>query len=299
MQFRRGLRPHQAIAACVLALGLGVAPLQHASAQDTPASIAFAGASARPVTYPSQMKVRLLRVLEGEWIEGGKYMIAANGTVSNAAAPTQSVPDAFGRIQAYWIGFTSMTNYVDFNRRLRANNISSGTDAKAYCAGHYQGRDSAAHIWGCIPWSAAFVSWVFDTTGILQSEFPRGTAHREYVDALLSIYQDRGGQALFVPRNNGTYRPNPGDLICADRTQSAAARLKNFEDRIAETQTGEPPNRPMHCDIVSDVAASEVGAIGGNVRDRVAKTIYTKSENNYLKGNERDIFVIFENRIGR
>ena len=298
MQFGQSSRLHWATTSCLLLWSLGAASLQHASAQDTPASITFPAAVAGPVHYPPQMRTRLLRILEGEWIEGGSYTIAANGTGHPAAAPEQGAPAAFGRIQAYWSGIPSMASYIEFNRRLLAYNRFGGIDAKAYCAGYYQGRDSAAHIWGCIPWSAAFVSWVFDTTGVLQSEFPRSASHREYVDALLSIYQDRGEYALFIPRNNGSYSLKPGDLICSDRTPSATARLRNFEDRIAETQTGTPPGRPMHCDIVSDVGPTKVGAIGGNVRDRVAKTTYSIDRSNHLTGNDRDVFVIFENRIG-
>lgn len=55
----------------------------------------------------------------------------------------------------------------------------------------------------------------------------------------------------------------------------------------------------MHCDIVSGVGPNEVKAIGGNVRDRVAKATYTIDASNQLKGYDRDAFVIFENRIGQ
>ncbi len=271
---------------------------QSAMAQDHAAPAGYDSASARPVLYPLQMRTRLIRILEAEWVEGGKFTIAADGTAHPSAAPEQGAPAAFGRIQAYWSLFSSKENYVDFNRRLLADRKFGGADAKTYCAGHYQGKDSDAHIWGCMPWSAAFISWVFQTTGVLQREFPRGAAHREYVDALLSIHQDRGRNSLFIPKNNGTYKPIAGDLICADRTPSAAERLKTFEARIKEVQSGQPPYRPMHCDIVSDIKDSEVGAIGGNVRDRVAKTIYTLDQNNRLTGDKRDFFVLFQNRIG-
>ena len=301
MHFGRNSWMHRAIVASAIGWGFDVASLQQACAQhapEAPASIAYAGDSVRLVHYPSEMRRRLARILKGEWEEGGMFTIAADGRVGNAGTPPQEAPDAFGRIQAYWSIFNSMANYVDFNRRLRADGMVRGTDAKAYCAGYNQGNDSDAHIWGCIPWSAAFVSWVFQTTGVLQREFPRGTAHREYVDALLTIFLNRRDSALFIPQNNGTYEPIAGDLICSDRSRSVLERLRSFEARIAETQMGKGSDRPMHCDIVSDVADSEVRAIGGNVSDRVAKTAYLVDGSGRLKGHESDVFVIFQNRTG-
>ena len=96
------------------------------------------------------------------------------------------------------------------------------------------------------------------------------------MDALLKKYKDDGEKSLFIPKNNGTYRPNIGDLICQDRAK-AATKLHKFEDRTLGV------HRAMHCDIVSNVNETEVAAIGGNVGDGVTKTIYSIDRNNVLK----------------
>lgn len=290
-------RTHHIAVAAAIAYCLGSALLPNVRAQvlAEPQAI-VAVAAAHPVTYPSLMMTRLLRILKGEWEEGGNFIIRADGTTENDAAPSQGAPPAFGRIQSYWNIFETRRDYVNFNRALLAQGKLSGSDAKTYC-GKFFGADSDPHIWGCDPWSAAFVSWVFQTTGVLQSEFPRAEAHRDYIDALLKIHLNEGSKALFKPKNNGSYKPALGDLICSDRTKNPSDRLRKFEDRIVEL--GKKIDRPMHCDIVSGVGPNEVKAIGGNVRDRVAKATYTIDASNQLKGYDRDAFVIFENRIGQ
>lgn len=116
-----------------------------------------------------------------------------------------------------------------------------------------------------VAWSAAFISWLACGAGVPAGEFIRHEAHYAYLDGILT----GGAGGWFRAAEVLAEAPLPGDLVCLDRS-SATARLSSLAERSAEI--GQP--RPMHCDLVVAVAPGLVQAIGGNVEDTVALSLY-------------------------
>ena len=261
-----------------------------------------------PVAYPYSTRARMMRVLETEWREWGSTVFDQRLAPLPATARgslNEYDRNAFSKVLAYWAVLPDKAGYIDLNRQMantRAFGPGTGvpmTDAERYCAGGYGGDDSDPWIWGCQPWSAAFISYVMLNAGISEAEFPRHAAHREYIDALIRIAERYPNQAAFIPREIGNYTPQAGDLICADR--SHGSRINTFTERREELRQGDAPNRPMHCDIVieSGIRRGEILAVGGNVGQTVAASRFSLDASNHLQRTGRNFFVVFENRIGR
>ena len=114
------------------------------------------------------------------------------------------------------------------------------------------------------PWSAAFISWVVQTAGVPESQFPTAAAHWVYLTRIISesAYPGR----FFVPRRVADYSPNPGDLICATRGPSGLEGVDEYAS-LAALQGAN-----IHCDLVVDKAGQTLEVIGGNVRNSVSKS---------------------------
>lgn len=241
-----------------------------------------------PPAYPAEARARLLRLLEGEWREWGGRVLDAR------AAPIRGAPDgpvaeqdpaAFTKVLAYW-------SAVDWAAEIARNKRAFVQGEATACTASELSAGGRSTMWGCQPWSAAFISFVLRATGIDAAEFPPAAAHWQYVDALI-LQSDRwGGRATFVAWEPGEYAPAPGDIVCADRSRRPIASLAA---RRAELGTG----RPMHCDIVAEALPGEVVAIGGNVAQAVTAVRFATDDAGRLRRNGTAWFAVFENRMGR
>lgn len=182
-------------------------------------------------------------------------------------------------------------------RSALADQVAGGT-ADVRFPGTRPGRDCLELPLHRRPWSATFISFVMLNTGLGEAEFPRRSAHREYVDGLLRIAEQHPGRATFISREVAEYTPVPGDIICADR--SHGSRIDIVAARKQELRQGNAPERPMYCDIVVGPGAgsSEVVAVGGNVGQTVAASRFALDPSRRLQRNARHFFVVFQNRIG-
>lgn len=116
------------------------------------------------------------------------------------------------------------------------------------------------------PWSGAFVSWVMARAGYTPQQFPRDGRHGSYLAALYDREKNRG--APFYLHSPSEYSPKPGDLIC---TGSSGPTWRHADPRTAHRRIDNTAN---HCDIVTDVRGGYVQAIGGNVKNSVAMSLY-------------------------
>ena len=134
-----------------------------------------------------------------------------------------------------------------------------------------------------VPWSAAFISWDIESAGVPRDLFCPDARHTIYVERL--VIRARAPGAGFIPHHLAEYAPRVGDLICASR-DSGGTTLENL-------------NRgPGHCDIVVEVRATEVHAIGGNVRDSVSRSVFPLDANGFLSPiSGRPFFTVIENRL--
>ncbi|MFN4088606.1 MAG: DUF2272 domain-containing protein [Alphaproteobacteria bacterium] len=201
-----------------------------------------------PIAYPSAVRDRIVGIAEREWRAfGGAEIDFADGTPREVRPGVhESDPRVFANILAYWNAVRGpWTGYIrDERARYR----------------------SGAPTWVAEAWSAVFVSYVMRSAGIDRDDFPWDAGHRNYVDALIARQDRYGAAAAFQPYDVEDYAPEPGDLVCADRSRPVSARIGSVAERAAEAGR----SRGMHCDIVAVVEPGRVGAIGGNVADTVA-----------------------------
>jgi len=117
------------------------------------------------------------------------------------------------------------------------------------------------------PWSGAFVTWVMVQSGYSASQFPRDGRHGSYLSALYD--RERASRsAPFLLHAPSEYSPKPGDLVCSG---SAGPTWRYADPRTAHRRID---NTAAHCDIVTDVRGGYVHAIGGNVKDSVAMSLF-------------------------
>ncbi len=118
-----------------------------------------------------------------------------------------------------------------------------------------------------LPWSAAFISYLAKTAGLSAQQFPPSAAHWSYIRA--SLEQPR--RSSFELLDAAAASPRIGDLICAPR-EAAIQRFDSFAQLQRLTRAERERMWPFHCDLVVEVQADRVGAIGGNVHERVVWT---------------------------
>jgi hypothetical protein len=134
-----------------------------------------------------------------------------------------------------------------------------------------------------VPWSAAFISWVVQSAGVSNDKFCPGQRHTIYVERLVERARQPG--AVLIPRRPEERRPAVGDLICASRNGSRTT-LDNLNRGAG------------HCDLVVVVRPGAVEAIGGNVDDTVARSIFPLDGNGFLSPIAgRPVFTVIENTL--
>ena len=176
-----------------------------ACAPQRPAAIVLPVATT-PLVYPAATRNRLMRILDGEWTEWGSRIIdARSAAFDDTEGPVaEQDPAAFSKVLAYWsaVGWQS---YIDRNKIA----FNAGS-AMSLCTQEELAGDGRDVIWGCEPWSAAFISYIMRATGIDQAEFPPAAGHRDYVDALIRASDRWGQRATFLAREVAEYAPIPG-----------------------------------------------------------------------------------------
>jgi len=246
----------------------------------TPAPTVTAPATP-PLPYPEVTRERMLRLAMEEWQEWGRITVR-DGQPRAPAVPQESQVGNFPRVLAYWRAVEGEGRAaIDRNRGRYAALLGlPGT---------------AGGLWSEPAWSAAFVSYVMRNAGVDEREFPSSAAHAFYIDGMLADAMAYPAQAPFVPHDIGAYAPQPGDLVCADRSRRA---LANWRDRLAERGQF----RPMHCDIVVSAGPGEVQAVGGNIADAVTLSVFAADASGRLLARRPGNpiwFAVFENRLGR
>lgn len=109
------------------------------------------------------------------------------------------------------------------------------------------------------PWSAAFIVWLARSAGVQEKDLPSTVLHWDYIDHAMSA----GKNARFIARDARFFSPNPGDLLCAPRSEAFTRQVQSFK----ELRRG-----PYHCDLVVTKKNDAVEVIGGNVLDAVSMT---------------------------
>ncbi|TCH99136.1 DUF2272 domain-containing protein [Roseococcus sp. SYP-B2431] len=200
-------------------------------------------------------------------------------TCENPGIPRlESAPENFPRVLAYWRIVPNAEGAIPANR---------GRYAAAL-----RGEATAPALWASPYWSAAFVSWVMASAGVDAPEFRPDAAHSAYLDHLDALAGAWPHLAPFLPRDSSVYAPQPGDLVCRDRSRRP---LASWADRAAERGQF----RPMHCDIVVATGAGAVEAVGGNVSDSVTLSRWEADGAGRLVPAQPRALVIMENRLGR
>ncbi|MFT8245898.1 DUF2272 domain-containing protein [Roseomonas sp. BN140053] len=243
---------------------------------------------AAPLRASGDLRERVVGAALAEWESWGKLVLTGWEPVLDGGAVAD--PGNFSRILGYWDtvpeGAGVATRHQTTHDALIASLEESGV---------VPAPEPAIALWANPAWSAAFISFVMRSAGVSEGDFPPAAAHATYVDSLLSRVSFDPEGAPFRPHAPEERAPQPGDLLCADRSRSP---LYGWTERL-----GEPGQfRPMHCDVVISGGPGVVQAIGGNVRDVVAlRRLPADSQGRVLPAppGESVFFVVFENRLGR
>ncbi|MBP0494120.1 DUF2272 domain-containing protein [Pararoseomonas indoligenes] len=233
-----------------------------------------------PIAYPPSVRARLLRIVEAEWVEWGRITVGTG--LPRPPAGTEGATDSFPRVLAYWRAVPDAEAAAAIARN------------RARWTAQLAGRP-AEGVWSEPAWSAAFVSWLMRAAGVDEREFHASASHAFYLDAILRDAAEFPAQAPFVPHDVAERAPEPGDLICADRSRRP---LSGWRDRLPEAGQF----RPMHCDVVIRTGPGVAEAVGGNIADAVTLTLYETGADGLLgprRPGQPVVFAVIENRLGR
>ncbi len=117
------------------------------------------------------------------------------------------------------------------------------------------------------PWSAAFVSYVYEQAGFTRWEFTFSDTHADYVAAT------RDGQMPLFELVPVPLAPRRGDLLCSIRGRGRAIGPPMIG--WISAQWSASAFTPMHCDLVVEVSRVPTGTgvarlVGGNVEQSVS-----------------------------
>lgn len=172
------------------------------------------------------------------------------------SAPTESKKDGSKIVRTYWV------------EGLGLNNLN-----------------------GCsnVAWSAAFICFCMRKAGMLLTEFQFNSGHHAYIRASINnTKQNKPGKAYYGRRLTEC-KPKPGDMIAQWRKTKTSAPDPDV------TFDKQPDDfYPSHCDIVVSVSNTEIVTVGGNVGNRVKKTIFPA--NNGLLLPKKELICVLECR---
>ncbi|WP_315648532.1 DUF2272 domain-containing protein [Roseateles aquae] len=116
-------------------------------------------------------------------------------------------------------------------------------------------------------WSAAFITHLARGAGLGADSFPSGRTHWGYIRASLEQPRRSGFAALDASQT----APQLADVICAPREVSVS-QFKQFAQLGKLSRQERERAWPFHCDLVVAISPTALGAIGGNVQERVVWT---------------------------
>lgn len=214
---------------------------------------------ARPLPQPA-LKQRLLSLAEQEWVFFGRQEVVYRPdgeSIPRVGLWEDEDPEHIQRVNQYW--------------RVVGRPDLSGRQCES-------------------PWSAAFISWLMGAAGVPSWQLIPAAAHRSYLAQIITSAQQPG--RYFVPRSIETYRPEPGDLICASAEISlGGSRAGLITPRSLHTLRA-------HCDLVVKREGRNLEAIGGNVRNAVSRSLLELDEEGHLQPlARRPWFLVLENRL--
>ena len=129
-------------------------------------------------------------------------------------------------------------------------------------------------------WSAAFISWLFKTTGA-GNQFPYASAHNIYIREAVKN-RKAGVKKGILGYRPAEHKVRVGDLICYPR-QSGVTYDSDHAYK-------------SHCDLIVDIdrRTNQAITIGGNVSDSVSKSIYQLSPEGYVI--DKKVHVVLKNQ---
>lgn len=134
------------------------------------------------------------------------------------------------------------------------------------------------------PWSSAFIVWLARSAGVPERDLPSTVLHWDYIEHALHA----GKGARFIAHDAHFYSPEPGDLLCAPRSDDFIEKVKEFR----QLRRG-----PYHCDLVVNKTTGELELIGGNVLDAVSLTRVPLDRNGIVRTvAERPWLIVLEQR---
>lgn len=131
-----------------------------------------------------------------------------------------------------------------------------------------------------MPWSAAFISFVFRTAGAGR-HFPRAAGHAQYIHAA----KRQGVQGVLQAHAPNRYAPKVGDIITYARGDDPV----DLDDL--------PAWFTSHGDIVVAVHDGYVEVIGGNVGNTVTRRPFSTTPTGRLNDKRVAWIAVIENRI--
>ncbi|MGB4854048.1 MAG: DUF2272 domain-containing protein [Candidatus Dechloromonas phosphoritropha] len=247
-----------ALTGCTSASKMPVRPEMQRNAEE-PAAEVVLGAEVLESLPEGSWRYKITEAAKSEWQYFGQQLVVIDGydeSIPHVGIWEDEDDSHSDRINQYW--------------RAVGKSRLSGYDCKQ-------------------PWSAAFISWIMQTVGVSKSLFPPSGAHWVYLHHFLA--NANNPDAVFIPHTIEQYKPKPGDLICAVRSNYTPT------DVIRELPVSLISSR-LHCDIVVESNGETLQVIGGNVRNSVSKTILTLSQDGYVQStSRRPWFLIIENRL--
>ena len=203
----------------------------------------------------SNLLEHIIAVAGAEWDFFGKQSYDGGGHLVHAGH-TEGEEGFYERIGTYWL-------------------VGTGTHSV----------DGRNHD---MPWSAAFISWVFRTAGA-GTRFRYSTQHSVYISQGIRDFLNKRTDAGFGCMRLNERQPQPGDLVCWSRQQGI-----DYDHQNGGNYAG-------HTDIVTKVSDGQVFVIGGNVGDSVSRRILRTNSSGFLnpvaQGGET-LFGLMANRLG-
>ena len=142
---------------------------------------------------------------------------------------------------------------------------------------NYNGNDD-------IPWSAAFISWIFKTAGAGPA-FTYSPRHSTFLFKAILASQEADTKDLFVGHRPKNYKAKPGDLV-------GRARQSGID--FDHQKNGEYIS---HADIVVSVANDSLDVIGGNVQNSVTRRTLALNPDGTIDTSQYPAFVVIENLL--
>jgi hypothetical protein len=140
---------------------------------------------------------------------------------------------------------------------------------------------------GSTPWSAVFISNIFNVNGYTKEEFEGASAHAIYIQTALARFSDHKDKYRFLACDPNKVKPRTGDIVCAGRNKFSISYQKLLELYDSWAVNGQDYKFESHCDIVTAVVKVRAGrnrltsykieTVGGNVNDSVCKKYWSSS----------------------